>query len=133
MKWYLLSHLLNLYVLPVTGYMILKYIFVDADIFAYEEALFFGYIPSGCFLISFVYGLRKRKSPFSYCFVCSFLCIPLAILDSTAKDGLFNYISVISFLYCAYFLIAFMGNITALAIYSGCAAIKKIWNIITKH
>lgn len=40
MKWYLLSHLLNLYVLPVTGYMILKYIFVDADIFAYEEALF---------------------------------------------------------------------------------------------
>lgn len=47
MKWYLLSHLLNLYILPIIGYTILAYIFTDFDIFAYEEALFFGYIPLG--------------------------------------------------------------------------------------
>lgn len=64
MKWYLLSHLINLYILPIAVYMILKCICAGFDGFAYVEALFFGYIPLGCLLISFIYGLRQRKSPF---------------------------------------------------------------------
>ena len=133
MKWYLLSHLISLYILPITVYMILKGIFADFDSFAYVEALFFGYIPLGCFLISFIYGLRKRKYPLSYCFLCSFLCIPLAILDTVSGSGFFEYISGAVFLYSAYFTIAIIGIITAVVINSGYAAIKKVWNIIKKR
>ena len=127
MKWYLLSHLLNLYILPIIGYTILAYIFTDFDIFAYEEALFFGYIPLGSFLISFIYGLRKRKPTLFYCFACSFLCIPLAFLDSVTGNGIANNIAGVVFLYYTYFAIALMGNITGMVVYLGYISIKKFW------
>lgn len=127
MKWYLLSHFLNLYIMPMGGYFILAYLYMGIDMFAYEEALFFGYIPLGCFLISFIYGLRKKKSPFIYCFACSFLCIPLAFIDTVSGSGIINHLSGAVFMYYTYFAIALMGYIAGLITNLGYNAIKRIW------
>lgn len=126
MRWYMLLHLSNLYVLPAVGYMYMVRKYSVVDIADYGMGILFFYIPLGCFLISFVYGLRKRTYIFVYCFVCSFLCIPLTFPDIVSGDGILNHVWGGIFMYFSYFAIALMGSIAGIICYLCYMKIKKI-------
>ena len=126
MKWYLLAHFLNLYVLPVIGYTGMVLLGPAGDITDYAMGILFGYIPIGCLLISFLYGLRKRESLFLYSFMFSFLCIPLSFLRIVSGDGIINHITAGLFLYSGYCSAALMGSIAGHVGYLGYRAVKNM-------
>lgn len=128
MKWFLLLHFFNLYVLPAVGYFSMLQAYGSGTAIDYAMALLFGYIPAGCFLISFIYGFRKREALLWYCFVCAFLGIPLSFLRVVSGDGVMNHIRGGLIMYCGYFLFAFLGSMTGFVGYLGYKAAGKLAN-----
>lgn len=117
MKWYLLLHLLNLYVIPAAMFKItiITEPLIDwADI---GMGLLFGVIPIGCFGISFLYGLRERDGFVYHAFIAALLCSPYVFIPFVTGQKILGRLYAMTFLGLCYFSIALIGSIAGIILY----------------
>ena len=133
MKRYMVLHFLNLYIFPVIEFLCMVRLDTDGDRTDFGMVILFIFIPTGCFLISFLYGLLKKEAVWRYCFLCPLLCIPYAWIDIITGDGMINRINGMLGIGCGYFLFAFTGSIVGYFCYIICKRLQTLWNHFRKN
>ncbi len=117
MKWYLLLHFLNLYVIPATMFKVSIITQPELDWADIGMGLLFGVIPIGCFSISFLYGLLKRDGFVYHGFIAALLLIPYAFIPFITGPKILGRLYAVTFIGFCYFSIALIGSITGIALY----------------
>ncbi|MBT9775034.1 hypothetical protein GPL15_00735 [Clostridium sp. MCC353] len=78
------------------------------------SAILFGYIPLGCFIISFLYGAKKRDGFVIHSFTAAMLCIFTALFPFVTGAGFFERLRSMLIIGFSYFVISLMGGIAGI-------------------
>lgn len=114
MKWYLVLHFINLYLLPFIELGIMMLLFPSGDRTDMASSVLFGYIPLGCFAISVLYGMKKRDGFADHSFSAALLCIFTAFFPFLTGTGFFERLRSMLIIAFSYFIISLMGGIAGI-------------------
>ena len=117
MKWYLLLHLLNLYVIPAAMFKITTAMDTRLDWADIAMGLIFGVVPLGCFCISLLYGLLKRDGFVYTAFLAALLCYPYIFIPFVTGQKILGRLYATTFIGFCYFSIALIGSIAGIILY----------------
>ncbi len=112
MKWYLILHLINLYLFPLAEYLTYPIRFPSCDITDLGMGLLFVCMPTGGFLISLLYGLRSQHPFLLNALLAPLLALPISLLPIIAGPTLLNHLYGACFLYAGYFIANLLGGLT---------------------
>ncbi len=117
MKWYLMLHFLNLYLMPAALFKISTITHPGIDWADVGMGILFGVIPIGCFCISVLYGILKRDGFAYYAFIAALLCFPYVFIPFVTGTKIMGRLYSLTFIGFCYFTIALIGSLAGIILY----------------